>query len=286
MNPEKSSEAGVSESSMARAKAIYAFLTALTWSGLALGAPVYKYVLVLNHKSDLCQHMGDVFNRDFAHLWDSAPDQLNQPDAAPSSLPTPFPPLPGVEQAKQFASTVRYSRYPSSREFDAVPWRLGQIQLGTKLDGPPNFQPMLIAHFDFDNDGYIDTVTKLGFPRGYGELTMPRDTGNTEYISVWRSQADADVNPDSTTLEKESPDDRSALVTGGYIRPFIYKGRTYVARYGLRKKVVGVPEREWMLIDEFSYEGSLDPISPAFKRPALHERVLCRFQMTDLGKRR
>lgn len=276
---------------MARAKAIYAFWAALLWGGLALGAPVYlgtpvyKYILVLNHKPELCQHMGKVFNRDFAHLWDSVPDQLYQPDAT-SSLPTLFPPLPGVEQTKEFAFAVRYSRYPSSPEFDAVRWQFGQIQLGTKLDGTANFQPLLVAHFDFDNDGHIDTVTKMGFTRGYGELTMPRDTGNTEYLSVWRSQADADVNPDSAKVEKESPGERSALVTGGYIRPFIYKGRNYVARYGLRKKPGGVPEREWMTIDEFSYEGSLDPTSPVFKRPALHERTLCRFQMTDLVNRR
>lgn len=262
---------------------IFVAFAGVLWSGFVfgasayLGAPIYKYVLVVNHDPDLCKHMEGVFNRDFTHLWDSGPQDLllrseNQP------VPALFPPLPGVEQNREFARTVWHSRYPSSSEFDAINWQLGQMQSGPTVPA----EPILVAHFDFDNDGQIDTVAKIGFTRGYGDLTNPNGTNATEYLYVWRSRPDVTVDPAS--LSNEVPQDRPSVVTGGYMRPFIYKGRVYVARYGLHTTPNRVPEREWMLVGEFKYTGALDPVLG--NRPALHESFLCRFQMIDLRNER
>ena len=99
---------------------------------------------------------------------------------------------------------------------------------------------------------------------------------------MWRSQAEAEVTQDHTRLEQMPLEDRPALVEGWYLRPFMYKGRTYVASYAVQMSENQVPENEMMLVGDFSYAGSSDPV---LKRPVLSENVLCRFRMRDVGKK-
>jgi len=139
---------------------------------------------------------------------------------------------------------MRYSKIPSSPEFDAIKWKEGRAIIGApsgadpdKYPGAKTELPILVAYFDFDNDGQIDTVVKNGFNRGYSYMSNGKGDGLLEeYLMVFRGQKLEFTNlPSLWAIQNEAPIPQQPVSSNSttYIRPFIYNVHTYVARYDM-----------------------------------------------------
>jgi hypothetical protein len=203
--------------------------------GVNIIGPHYRFQAVVNKNADLCVHMEEVLNRNFKTMWAT---EMQNPERD-FHLGAGVPKLPGVVQDANMAYAMRYSLAPSSEEFKAIPWNEGRAIFGDPPEtaGPVSTVPMpvLVAHFDFDNDGTTDTVMKLGFTRGIDYMWNERSVGwNEEYLYVWRSKLIQFHSPQSLweLMAGAKPEARPMEeVNGDYLRPFRFKGHTYVAEY-------------------------------------------------------
>jgi hypothetical protein len=267
------------------------FITLLLFLvGNAVHAEVlYRYIYVLkeNHDPKVCGRMLDVFNQKFAHLWDYAPVHWTK-----NSAEYEFPALPGQSPNAESNYRVWYSAFPTSPEFSAINWRRGFAVLGGCPIGKtcPGEGPELIlaAHFDFDNDGSKDTVIKTGtFFQGYDAMFVAE-----EHLIVWRGQTLA-ITETSLLWNLEHPKDNklsAIIISGMYLRPFIYQDTTYVARYvpyfteghDQESGPPPYPSREDMLIERYHFSGLKDDITG---RPNWATNTICDLRMKRLNNR-
>jgi hypothetical protein len=152
-----------------------------------LKGPIFQYSIREDHDPVVCKHMLKVFNDNFAHLWD-APGLTETAYSADSKYA--FPRLPGVQHNTRITFDMQFSAQPTAPEFSAIQWSEGRIVRGGCPAGqtcPEDLrpEPVLVAYFDFDNDGAVDTVVKLGsfFP-GYERMSWAQ-----EFLIVWRGAA-------------------------------------------------------------------------------------------------
>ena len=261
--------------------------------------PVYNYKLGMSKNKDLCVHMLDVFNTKFRRLWDV--DILTSDDD-PRYGPTSryaFPTLPGVTHTSRMTFDLAYSRVPTSTEFDAVDWWEGRATLGRPLeDGTQSTEtsgiPILVAQFDFDNDGQIDTVIKYGSGAGYRHMVYGKGASGlfAESIVVWRGRRWQPL-PGAAFASiigiANRANDRPIAATESYFRPFIFRGRTYVATYDVDLGPNGSamerspfrPANETMKVE--TYELAPERASSA-DVPAWKKTVICRFSMIQVSK--
>jgi hypothetical protein len=253
----------------------------------------YSFTLIEDHQPDLCGHMKIVFDQHFKHMW-SDPELTKPFDVIFSaSSDFAFSLLPSTPHDWRMTMAMRYSKVPSSPEFDAIQWHEGHAIFGRGPDPSANVnaasQPYLVAHIDIDNDGTIDTIVKIGFTRGYSWLfSRNEEAGTGEMMLIYRN----------TNIDETAPTTISELMSGGgkygkpsiinasLIRPFIYVGKTYFATYGQgfgesrtkrsRDNVKrSVPPHEQMVVSSLTYTDKLDNLG----RSKWTWDALCTFDM-------
>ena len=246
------------------------------------GDQTLRYTYKLQNSQDaqnpVCAHMTEVLNKSFSALWDT--DWWSATDANfAADGKYAFPLIKGVEHQGRATFDMRLSKVPSSPEFDAIPWSEGRALVG--LQKSP--VPILMAYFDFDNDGHIDTVIKLGFSRGYDYTTS---SGNVfeENLVVFRGKQVAAKPILNLQLAPVPGEEAPVVATAMYERPFVHQGRTYVAQYDedlgndfdAGNKSPYKPTSETMTILSYEFSGSTDPTTG---KPSWDQKTICTFSM-------
>jgi hypothetical protein len=201
---------------------------------IIIKGPTFRYSLTSGQDLDVCKHMLTVFNDKFAHLWDGPPltSLTDDPDFSATSKYA-FPLLPGYTHSAKSTAEMSLSAQPTSPEFSAIHWQEGSAHPGGCPAGNTcpgdKPQPILVAYLDFGNGGSIDTVIKSGiFFSSYNAMFMAQ-----EYLQVWHGQK-LIINGTPSLWDLAHPQDKeqwSGIVSGMYLRPFIYEGKTYIADY-------------------------------------------------------
>ena len=165
---------------------------------------VYRFDPVKGNNMDVCRHMHKVYNKHFQRLW---------------NIETARPELVDLFLKQYRKSEVLHSFYPTSPEFDEVKWDIREY-----VD--PDFKPplegiALIGEIDIDNNGVKDSIVKRTF---YG-------MGNhySERLLII-----SDFKPSKLGSIRNSDFFKKQPISLGYaaiIRPFIYKGTTYLHWY-------------------------------------------------------
>jgi hypothetical protein len=219
----------------------------------------YRFDLVKGKNTDVCRHMHKVYNRYFQQLFD-------------------------IEKAKPelwnlFTKTYRdigalNSFYPTSPEFDAVKWDIREY-VSPNVNPPPE-RIALLTEIDIDNDGAKETVAKRTFydmGSHYSERLLIlsdfklSESGQIQYDDFYRKRP-------------------VSLADAAIIRPFIYKGTTYLHWYEFKlPKGDSTPDPtvydKWILIRKYlgtrlNKEGYNEP----------QYRDLCEFNVIDVEAER
>lgn len=261
--------------------------------------PTYRYTLKENRNPVLCGHMLHVFNTKFAHMWDAPPIWASEGDPVYSAHSVyAFPMLPHLKHSSESTFIMRYSKVPTSKEFSAIPWKEGRATLGGCPSGdacPPSNTPIpiLVAHFDFDDDGTVDTVIKQGFSAGYpGVQHGEGQGGESDYLMVWRAQTLTISDTPSLWTLSHPPDKSLAplILSGTYLRPFVYAGKIFVASYEVdlgdddlyRQRQRHSPRREDMFVKRYYFAGKKQDITGWPEWSAI---TICDFRMKQLSAR-
>lgn len=246
--------------------------------------PTYKYSLVEGQSLPVCKHMLGVFNSKFANLWN--PPDLISPTGTPNysaNSKLVFPLLPGVKHSAEASFQMRLSAWPASPVFAAIHWREGRAVFGGcpkgKTCGGEGPVPILVAYFDFDNDGTTDTVVQLAFISG--------KYSTEDVFDVWRGQAlKMDGAPSLWALQHpQNKELTPIMMQATYLRPFIYHGITYAATYKPHfapthgeyetSPIPLLPLREDMFIGRYHFAGRRDQIG----RPEWSSDTVCDLRM-------
>ena len=189
----------------------------------------YHFVLGTDRDTALCKHMYQVFNDRFRQPWRDEVDLALYAEGERYA----FPRLPWVPHSDEMTIDMRFSRQPTSPEFEAISWREGRAMAGTADSGGNTPFPVLIAYFDFDNDGHVDTVMKETFMTHYQYRAGWNGARGPEYLLVWPGERKEFASmPSMWELQNEVPKNmRPILSEGLHQRPFIYGGQAYVAKY-------------------------------------------------------
>ncbi len=256
--------------------------------------PEYTFRLMEDHQPDLCAHMDGVFNQYFRHMWAEAEmkDPLDLDTIYSEKSIYAFPLLPGTKHDTRATLEMRFTKVPSSPEFEAIQWHEGHAKAmpiaapGKNLAYVP---PFLVAYVDIDNNGTVDTVYKIQFTN-YSSLFAKGGEGSVEGESLvtYRDKRVDDVAPDSVSnlIDNSDIPHGPSLLNGDQLRLFAYQGKTYLAVYdqgfddppskhtraNLKRNV---PPHETMTVQSLSYKGLIDPIG----RPAWTVTRLCQFDM-------
>lgn len=192
--------------------------------------PTFRYMLKKDQNAEICKHMLHVFNDKFTHLWDAPPlTSLTKDPNYSATGKYAFPLLPGVKHSPKATFEMRFSAWPTSPEFAAIRWREGRAVFGgcptgKKCAGEGPI-PILVAHFDFDNDRSIDTVIQWAFDSG--------ESSPEGALNVWRGKV-LKITGMPVLWALDHPQDKRLtpiMMRGEYPRPFICRGVVYVAKY-------------------------------------------------------
>ncbi|WP_139351742.1 hypothetical protein [Rhodanobacter sp. C06] len=243
-------------------------------ANMVIKGPTFQYVLRKDHDPIVCKHIMQVFNDKFTHLFDA--HLLIDSTFSANSIYA-FPRLPGVQHSARSTAEMALSAQPTSPEFSTIHWNEGRATPG----GCPVGQkcvveepsPILVGYFDFDNDGSVDTVIKGGstFFSSYPNMAKTH-----EFLIVWRGQR-LKISGIANEWDLAHPADRvrtPIIIYGTYLRPFIYRGITYVASYGADG------DKEVMAIDKYSFTGRTDAVTG---RPQWSGDAVCDLEMKRLA---
>jgi hypothetical protein len=257
--------------------------------------PEYTFRTVEDHQPDLCAHMNGVFNQHFRHMWSEAvlTDPLDLEAMYSEKSAYAFPLLAGTKHDMRATMAMRFTKVPSSPEFDEIQWYEGhgkETPISASGKNLAYVPPYLVAYVDIDNDGVIDTVFKPEFTIGYSMLLFKAGTAGGAGESIWtyRDKRIEVLAPNSFWDLKDNSDmSHGPLITiGDQLRLFSYLGKTYLATYDqgffdspskrTRAKLKrDVPPHETMNVASLSYTGSIDPTG----RPGWSVTKLCKFDM-------
>lgn len=267
----------------------------------------YTYELDVDNDPTVCQHMEKVYNAFFRQQW--ATHRSDSKAYDPGGFYS-FPKYPGVEEFSYSTWGDSYSRRPSSPEFDAVPWRSAlyidrsppdapslsvcEEYRKEKKMGPKHihcFFSLLIADFDIDNDGRVETVLKDMFMTGdplyehhsYDHYYIfPQGT-----VDPWQFAYGAQF---MDQYQKFGAWPRTLSIEMFMVRPFILNGMSYLSSYRRwwkneeeheDPKFFGDPDREYMEI--YKVRSELTPKTEY--SPAQYETdLICRFNMIPLAR--
>jgi hypothetical protein len=272
-------------------------LSVLAFSAPASAAePEYSFKLTKDRQADLCAHMKIVFDKDFQHMW-SDPILTQPPETIFSGESAfAFSLLPAVQHDWRMTMAMRYSKVPSSREFDEIPWHEGHAVFGGDATDPSSLamtslQPYLIAHLDIDNDGTDDTLIKIAFTRGYSWLFSQGEAAGSGDMLLIYHNIKIDEGAPTTISEMINGTEKygkPSVINASLVRPFIYSGKPYFATYAqgfgepktkqsLNNLKKDVPPHEQMLLSSLTYVDRLDRLG----RPEWTWNVLCQFDMNQ-----
>jgi hypothetical protein len=191
----------------------------------------YRYTLMRNKAPEVCRHMLGVYNKHMQTPW--LPNAYSAEAFAEHSKYA-YPKLPGVAHDSKMTFDMRYSRLPTSREFDALDWREGRYLL-TGGDGKTTERPMLVTEADIDHDGDIDVLVKISFMARYTHNAGRDGTyGGQDSIYVLSKRHYERIMADTSALPNLAEFVKGAavlLMFGETIRPFILNGVVLIATY-------------------------------------------------------
>lgn len=195
----------------------------------------YKYALEQSNEDPVCKHMTGVFNARFEKPWDRGHAD-SHPDATVFGIPYDkmFERMPGVAHDSHYTFDMMLSKFPMSKEFEALTWREGRLThsdisfvspiLVTRWT-PPNGsgEPLWIFKSTFirrmtthqgweQNDGGFDTLDFIRTPDF--QLTTPIDS-RIFHHQAWQVGV-------SVSLGRE---------TARQLRPFVFRDHLYIAAY-------------------------------------------------------
>lgn len=203
----------------------------------------YSYQLEQGKGKDVCEHMTKVFNSNFKQPWNVERSDANiNPLIFGKSLDQTFERLPGVDYNKRFALKMLLSKYPSSPEFEAVPWKDGRIcwVAGKQYPNCDHIGTDLIVELDINNDGHKEWLVKSLF------LTRKPTSNDKQFpeaddLTIF---PESGFDPAQLITEKELaygqkdgylPKKLGMNIDPGYstflLRPFVYKDRIFLAAY-------------------------------------------------------
>jgi hypothetical protein len=264
----------------------------LVFVGSAWPAPisnfdVYRYSLEFNKDAKVCQHMERVYNEHFRDPW----DYRDRPTL------NAFPLLENVEPNPVLAGRLRYSKYPSSPEFDAIDWREGRSFF---REAPDKLAPTLVAIVDIDNDGEKDLVIKTQFmlsprPGGGGSpggedaiFVLPVGAIDLRLLleknKMFRLTDELTPSLLSYMTLHYSNEDRPKELGKDHnrmwatlIRPFVLDGKTYLSVYVPWAVQDAKRRREWTWVMRYVAGGR--NLGKGEWEAARVEKI-CRFRMT------
>jgi hypothetical protein len=256
---------------------------------LAAANTSYTFFLSDSRDPGLCTHMEAVFNSKFKEMWKDPPAMQSIPLTFSSTSQYAFPLVSGVSHDIKATFAMRFSKVPSSSEFDAISWAEGRTELApVSLDNGIR-RPYLISYVDFDNDAIMDTIVKVSFSIGYPWLFFHGgDTGDAELLLVFRGQH---VDPSTISnipdlIRGSALRSKPLVVNGDWLRPFIYRNKTYVASYSQgfddkptkqsrANRRMHLPPHETIVIYAYRL------LARDNSDPVLNGRTICRLDMTQ-----
>jgi hypothetical protein len=273
------------------------------WIGLSAPAFAgyldrYRYVLEKSANDKVCRHMQKVYSRDFAHPFKrpgltALKNDPNDPAYGPKGRYA-FPKLPGVSHDNRMTLDMSYSRLPSSPVFEAIEWKEGRYRF--ESGGGPDLGdlPMLVAEFDINNDGVVDTVIKHKFMLSY--FPGGRAPGGEDALFVFERGAIVLTQRVTSGMFYKLQDDRKkpAMIPGSYssrlIRPFLLEGVVYLSAYeqvwegGEFRDFGRVTKLEGEYMNVLQYRGGGENFGPG-KWSELETDLVCRIRMNIVKQR-
>jgi hypothetical protein len=199
----------------------FVFLLTMSTAAITAEDDSYRYRLEEGKEHKVCQHMQSVYNKHFRRPWDFRDLPIRTP---------PFPRLPGVEYDERKALDLSFSAFPSSPEFDAVPWMEGRATR--------RVSPTLVTQLDIDNDGKPETLIKTSFMLGYSPAHNSAPGGEDEIWIVDKEQVNLSEPLAIFDLHKSVGQQRPArlgmdtfAMPVRSIRPFLFDDVTYLSMY-------------------------------------------------------
>jgi hypothetical protein len=259
---------------------------------------VYHYELELSEDNMVCPHMLAVYNAEFREPWKArdwrkkligTPDdpewEINE-EFGPSGIYA-FPKLPGVEHDPALTYEMRFSKLPSSPEFEAIEWREGRYQLEMKELNNIKLEPMLVAEFDIDNNGIAEIVIKTAFMHEYTTWGgWSSGEGGSDYIYVInKSEFVLDGIPTLKDIAQGQIDHAPPrYMVERQLRPFIIDGVAYVSQFediwpeveGMSSQHRQYPIREYIHILQYH---STERTIGNNQSTALNMKPICRLRM-------
>ncbi len=251
-----------------------------------IGKTGYVFKLEVNNNDKVCKHMQDVYNQYFSRPFAASTDPVDYADGGRFALPL----LPGVQRDPRLSIKARRSLQPISPEFDMVRWQEGRYR-HIYMDQDRGDQEMLVARFDIDNDGAVETIIKNSFMEGY----LPSRNsmlGGEDSLFIFRAgELDIGVPIQLKTFYEGQDGHQRPAQIGGYgypfpyrsIRPFIYEGVSYLSVYSQSwlEEDAGdpylMPDEEYMQVLEYRSGG--DNLGKGKWSP-LKIDTICQFRMT------
>lgn len=223
----------------------------------------YRYKLMVSKDDKVCKHMERVYNTHFMRPHVSF-DEMK--DKVPSWL---------VSKSQPFPYGALLTFYPTSPELEAVQWRLMHYSAKTE----PRRNAMLVTDLDINNDGKREIVIKSAFYTTWDSI---------EELKIFRPneiELNAEVTINDLVFDKTGKYPPSYIWGGAVVRPFIFKGTTYLHIYDYKRpgtpgEVVNAfspPEKVW--IRKLKQGGRTVPEST----PAEYEDI-CEFDMIVTNK--
>ncbi len=242
----------------------------------------FRYELEMSRNAAVCQHMLQVYNEKFRQPWKTEPIDLAGKTYGEHSKYA-FPRLPGVEHNDRFTFDMRYSKWPTSPEFEAIEWREGRRITGggpvpSSSDG--RSLPILAAEFDIDNDGHKEQVVKYAFVEMWAYTDYER-------ISIFRQARLNFLSPvTSWQIQRGGGGvpQPEGISVWRHIRPFMLWGKVYLhLQHDVSHEVPNsaiIRERSYTLVSEYHhdqgiFDSGLDPITDDM--PGIKQ--VCRFHM-------
>lgn len=269
------------------------FLTSGNAIAQASYSATYRYKLEMSKDDKVCHHMEKVYKKYFRTPWyDSTfPVDVWKEDDRSRNM---FPRLPGVDFDRKVPIEMRYARFPSSPEFEAIRWQEGriknthqEIQKDRKIvevvDGTA---AVLIASFDIDNDGRLDTVIQTSF------LTELAGHSGDDFLIIPAGRIDF------SQLENMSYGDLlqidGARITNVpmkfwySLRPFVFDDVVYLngTRNGWPMPTIALPppalEHDYMEVLKYQGGGEFAKQEDGYNHPPLLTETICRFRMIEV----
>lgn len=260
----------------------------------------YRYELEMSVDDQVCQRMLAVYNSNFREPWKTkdwrkqfigTPEhpqwEINE-EFGPTGIYA-FPKLPGVEHDPQFTYEMRYSKLPTSPEFEVIEWcewRFADIYAGKNR----GYRPILVAEFDIDNNGSTDTVIKKFFMSHYTTFGgwYGGDGGEDSMVIYPKGEFSLALTPTADEVYHGKVGmERPRVISNRQLRPFIIKNATYLSQYedvwpmvdGIPSPHQEYPNREYIHIIRY-YGGGQD--IGGGKYTELDIKPICRLRMIPI----